>query len=155
MRCLLKQKRKSIPTLQDGDSHATSDKDKANLLNKFFVSQSQKSVGNVSEKPPSISLPAAAEDSSITHIQVTEEEVRKLLASIDTSKSPGADGVPSKALKVAAAELAPSLTSMFNQSLSSSQLPTKWTEATTRPFIRRHLTRTPPTIDRSLSFVSH
>ena len=42
VRCLLKQKRKSIPTLQDGDSHATSDKDKANLLNKFFVSQGQK-----------------------------------------------------------------------------------------------------------------
>ena len=137
MRCLLRQRRKPIPELVDGETHATTDKEKASLLNDFFISQSQQSVGDPSISPPAISLPLVDEQSSLTDIQTNPEEVCSLLASIDPSKSPGTDGVPSKVLKLAAAELAPSLTRLFNWSLSSAKLPTEWREATITPLHKK------------------
>lgn len=153
MRCLLKQKRKAIPELLDGDLRAISDKDKADLLNRFFISQSQQSVSDPSETPPPIPLSPVDENSSLNDIQVTKEEVYKLLAAVDTSKSPGADGVPSKVLKLAALELAPSLTFIFNWSLSSSVLPEEWKEATITP-LHKKASRTNPSNYRPISLLS-
>ena len=94
MRSILKQQKRAIPDLLQGDVTATTSTEKANLLNTFFVSQSQQSVGDPNIPPPPISLPLVTDEDSITTLETDVEEVRSLLASVDTSKSPGADGVP-------------------------------------------------------------
>ena len=57
MRCLLKQARKTIPDLSHNETVATTEKDKADLLNTFFVSQNQLSVGSPDEVIPPIHVP--------------------------------------------------------------------------------------------------
>ena len=49
-----------------------------------------------------------------------------LLESLDVSKSNGPDGVSSRMLKNTAESISPSITKLFNQSIRSGQLPSKW-----------------------------
>ena len=99
--------------------------------------QSQQSVGDPNIPPPHISLPLVTNEDSITTLETDVEEVRSLLASWDTSKSPRADGVPSKVLKFATSELAPSLARIFNQSLSTGNIPSEWKQATITPLHKK------------------
>ena len=50
----------------------------------------------------------------------------KLLENLFVKNAPGLDNLPPKLLKLAARILAPSLTFIFNQSLSSGIVPLKW-----------------------------
>ena len=54
---------------------------------------------------------------------------QKLLAGLNASKAAGPDRLPCRFLKEMTPELAPILTSIFNQSLSCATVPTLWTEA--------------------------
>ena len=53
-------------------------------------------------------------------------EVQKLLENLKVKKATGLDNLPPKLLKLAARVLAPSLTFIFNQSLSSGIVPLEW-----------------------------
>ena len=64
-------------------------------------------------------------------------EVRKLLEKLDTKKSTGLDNLPSRMLKIAAGVLAPSLTFLFNQSISSGIVPTEWKLARVTPIFKK------------------
>ena len=101
------------------ESHA-----KATAFNQFFISQSRQSVGEPSEPLPQIGIPSARD--SLDTISTTAEEVQKLLSGLDTTKSSGCDGLPTKILKHAAKELAPSLATLFNESFYRGEI-TTWT----------------------------
>ena len=58
--------------------------------------------------------------------RVKEEEVLALLRSLDPNKAVGSDEVSAKILRVAAAGISGSLTSLFNYSLESGELPGEW-----------------------------
>ena len=60
---------------------------------------------------------------SILH---TEEQVMELLCSLDTTKSTGLDGVSALMLKQTAFSIAPSLTKLFNLSITSGLFPSDW-----------------------------
>ena len=64
-------------------------------------------------------------------------EVRKLLEKLDTKKSTGLDNLPSRMLKIAAGVLAPSLSFLFNQSISSGIVPTEWKLARVTPIFKK------------------
>ena len=115
----LNKKQKSIPTLTLGDTTASTDREKANLLNSFFHS-----CFNTSHLP--ISSPAESSIVSPIEFLCTEEEVFDLLVSLDVSKANGPDGISARMLKFTAASITPSVTKLFNHSISRAQLPTQW-----------------------------
>ena len=58
-------------------------------------------------------------NSTFSFKSCSSNEVRELLEKLETKKSTGLDNLPSRMLKIAAGVLAPSLTFLFNQSISS------------------------------------
>jgi hypothetical protein len=65
-------------------------------------------------------------DDAFSIPQLTEEEVCVYLRNLNTHKASGLDGLSQKILKMSTYLIAPSLTKIFNKSLSSGMFPTKW-----------------------------
>jgi hypothetical protein len=61
-----------------------------------------------------------------SNLQLTIEEVARTLLALDTTKATGPDGIPSRLLKETAWQIAPSLTQIFNKSLSCGEIPDEW-----------------------------
>ena len=57
-------------------------------------------------------------------IHVSLDCVVKLLSELQENKAPGPDGLSPKILKLCAKEVAPALTSIFNKSMLTGELPT-------------------------------
>ena len=68
---------------------------------------------------------------------VTTAAVTKILERLNTTKASGSDGIPAYILKHHAAELANSLTSIFNQSLSSGKVPSAYKLASVCPVFKK------------------
>ena len=58
--------------------------------------------------------------------RIEEEDVLKCLKSLDPNKAVGTDGISAKILRTVAAGISESLTSLFNASLRSGEMPSKW-----------------------------
>ena len=107
-----------------------SDADKAHSLNSYFAStftvENQDSFQtNVNSFP------------DMPDILVTEPGVLKLLSSLDAKKSMGPDNISPLVLKEARNEIAGILTFIFNQSLSSGQVPDDWRLANVFPLYKK------------------
>ena len=76
-------------------------------------------------------------------IKIKIEGVEKLLKSIKVSKAIGPDGIRNQALKLAAHELAPILTFIFQQSLDTGTLPLDWRRANICPIFKKGATTDP------------
>ena len=126
----------SVPTLIQGDTTATTDFDKANLLNSFFHS-----CFNTSQ-PPIASLHAHSTESLEDNL-CTEAEVFDLLSSLDTTKSSGPDGVSAKMLKFTATSITPSVTKLFNLSISKCRVPSMWKKSAIVPIPKAKDTSAP------------
>ena len=61
-----------------------------------------------------------------TFERIEEEDVQRLLASLDVSKTPGLDGISSRVLKMVAPAITSSLTLQFTFSLLCGQVATEW-----------------------------
>ena len=72
----------------------------------------------------------------IKEIEITEQGVLNLLTNHEPHKSPGPDDIGASFLRNTATEIAPMLTHLFQQSLSSGVLPLVWKHAYLL-FIRR------------------
>ena len=118
--CSLNNSAHSIPTLQHGSVTATTDKEKAELLNSFF---SQCFNRLVQPLQPNGSNSASNPDESILS---TPEIVNDLLLEIDISKATGPDGISGRMLKATAQSIAIPLCKHFNMSISSSSIPQEW-----------------------------
>ncbi|KAK8747748.1 hypothetical protein OTU49_016574, partial [Cherax quadricarinatus] len=70
-------------------------------------------------------------------IQTTEEEVKKLLSDLDTSKAMGPDNISPWVLREGAEMLCVPLTTIFNTSLETGQLPEKWKTANVVPMFKK------------------
>ena len=73
----------------------------------------------------------------ISQIQVSVDDVTKHLNGLDTSKACGPDGISARLLKECTSQIAPSLCGIFNQSLSSGQIPTEWKPADITPIHKK------------------
>ena len=65
-------------------------------------------------------------DDNIDNLLCTEEEVLRLLQSIDMSKANGPDKISGKKLKATATSIAYPITILFNKSIRSGTFPTCW-----------------------------
>ena len=117
-----------IPTLEtmNGDL-VTDEKDKANILNEHFASQSKLDTH-------SLELPGnRANNRNIPMLQqitVSREQVLNSLNSLNIHKSTGPDQISTKLLKLTALLIYEPLTKLFNKSLALGIFPNSWKNAT-------------------------
>ena len=74
---------------------------------------------------------------SINNIMIAVSGVEKLMSNIKPHKASGPDNIPCRLLKELAPELAPCLSSIFQESLISGLLPKDWKQARIAPALRR------------------
>ena len=113
----------SIPTLttQSGVK-AVSSSDKASILNEYFFSCFNTCLPPLSEENHIHSTPSSCPKSFL----IAEEYVATVLLNLDVSKSTGVDGISAKMLKQTALSIAPSLTKLFNLSITTGCFPEDW-----------------------------
>lgn len=74
-----------------------------------------------------ISASGSGSQSSNNHvITVSEDEVRRALKRVNVRKAAGPDGIPGRVLRSCADQLAGLFTSIFNESLATSVVPTSF-----------------------------
>ena len=122
-----------IPELNRTDgSRATSSNEKANTLNEFFksvyVQENDQLIPIIEDKMP--------EDSCLTDIQFSEDDVRKLLIKLKPEKAPGPDQMHPKLLKECPS-LAKPIYILFRRSLDSGILPREWKTSNVCPIFKK------------------
>ena len=123
--------------------------DKADILNKQFKSAftpPQSAADNI----PKLSGPKTP---LISPLKISTKGVEKLLAGLNVKKASGPDNIPCKILLELAAELARILTTIFQQSLETGQIPDDWTVAFVYPIFKKG-NRNLPVNYRSVSLTS-
>lgn len=142
-----------IPTLRCGSTVASSNTDKASLLNVVLSKNFNDSLPPLSRLDyqdfmvgPSTPPP--------DDILCTEEEVLSLLNSLDTSKASGPDGISGKMLKSVANSITPILTKLFNMSIRSGSVPHKWKVSSVVPIPKAQTNKDSPSNYRPISLPS-
>ena len=107
-----------IPALVYENVEASTDREKADLLNNVFSSCFNTYSSPVSDFPT-----CSTTKSDILSIQCSVEEVVCLLSALQLGKASGPDGISPHMLKNTASSIAPSITDLFNYSLQRGQLP--------------------------------
>ena len=120
----LNQHKTSIPTLVEDNKFASSNSEKAEILNNFFSHSFNFTV-------PPLSFAdcddlGTVDPSVIDDILCTVEYVEHQLLGLDISKANGPDGISARMLKGSAKSIAPSVTNLFNLSLKSGLFPILW-----------------------------
>ena len=132
-----KKKSPSIPTtVKFCNQTYRSAPDQAEAFNTYFhsvFSLDATSIPHLHEVQQTCDLTASDSYTSSLQLEVSVEEVEKLLREIDPTKACGPDAFPSLVLKECASELAPSACKLFNKSISSGTFPQQWKEAVVVP----------------------
>jgi len=138
IKCLSKQK-SAIPTPSLNDTFASTDSAKATMLN--FSSCFSTAV------PP---LSRQSHPQLLSRWLLCTEDVATLICSLDTSNANGPDGVAARMLKGTLNSIVPSLTKLFNISITTGQSPQCWKESVVVPIPKGGHYSKPTTIDLSL-----
>ena len=127
---VLNKQDSTIPTLWEDNIPVTTSSGKADVLNRFFQDCFNRSFPPLED---SVSLdPSNCPES----ILCTEEEIADLLLSLNPAKSTGLDGISATMFKSTACAIAPSLTKLFNMSISTGKFPTNWKCARITPIFK-------------------
>ena len=118
------------PLKWNGELHSDS-KDKAQILNDQFSSVFTKDEQHAKTVLEGPSLPPLA------GLNISEKGVAKLLKEIDPSNAGGPDEVPCRILKELADDIAPILTDIFRQFLSTGVLLNIWKTAYVSPIFKK------------------
>ena len=81
--------------------------------------------------------------SPLSYIHITEEMVLKKLKNLDPSKSPGPDGIHPRVLKEIATAIAPALTELYNNIITSHDIPNDWRTATITAIFKKGIKSDP------------
>ena len=110
------------------DQQVTTAEGKADAFNKYFAS-----IFRPASPSSPIVSPSLSSQNNLESITVSTEEVSYLLLNLLTVKATGPDGISARLLKECSNEIAPSLTALFNKSLSLGKVPQEWKEANVVP----------------------
>ena len=111
----------SIPVLREDSIVASSNAEKASLLNKTLARNFNYNFPVLS--PPNIQEYIIYPTSEVL---CSEEEVFSLLCTVDVAKASGPDGISGYMLKGTAEAITPTLTQLFNLSLKTGTVPKAW-----------------------------
>ena len=114
----------------------TNSADIANTFNNYFTT-----IGdNLAKKIPCSDVNPVSYispvNSAFSFAEISLESVLKSLKSINPNKATGPDNIPNKVLKMAAEILSPSLSAIFNRSLSMGIYPDDWKMARVLPIFK-------------------
>jgi len=119
-----------IPALRRNGKLESENKIKAEILNSQFNSVFTHEKADL-PSDPGTSFPIRSD------ITVSVEGVVKLLRELNPNKASGPDGIPSRILKLAAEEIAPVLSIIFQKSLDSGEIPSAWLRANITPLFKK------------------
>ena len=140
----------TIPPLETHNEHtATTDEEKATVLNRHFAAQTQ--LHTTPTLPPPNPRPEPVP--ALSQISITEQEVLSALNSLNSHKSTGPDQLSAKILKMLAILIAEPLAKLFNKSLSTSKFPHHWKEANVTPIFKRKGSASDPQNYRPISLL--
>ena len=125
--------RDKICDLMQEDGELTSNnKEKAEVLNKFFSSVfTRENTDNVPE------MPDRQFENILDNITITPEEVLKKLFNLNPSKAAGPDGLHCKLLYELRDFLCEPLARFFNRSLQDGEVPDQWRQAHVSPIFKK------------------
>ena len=129
-----KTKNKNIPNnISHNGKIASSARARATMFNEFFFS-------NFTNIDANASFPSINEfkNPNLAHIEISIAETRLVLDNIDPNKATGPDDISGRMLKECAKEIAPSLTLLFNISLTCGVVPDIWKQANVSPVFKKH-----------------
>ena len=148
---ITKKYKSSIPALSIDDSNlhmATTSAEKAELLCKEFAKNS--SLDDGGQNPPPFP-PRTTE--TLLPLKITVRLVKKVIKSLDSSKSSGPDGIPVIVFKQLCPELAPILTILFRKSVSVGEFPSCWKSASVVPVPKKDSDSSKPSSYRPISLL--
>ena len=119
-----------IPFILEGHLMISDDKEKAELFNDYFISQTR-----LDDSCPTPLL-AKKTISNLTEIVLTEQEVIEAMQSLKPSKSAGIDEIHNRILKECAHSLCYPLCQLFNKSLHIGTYPELWKLANVVPIYK-------------------
>ena len=121
----------SVKVTETKRTFAGNPADIAALFNNYFTSifTTDPNIENCSPK----ALPYQSNNTIIEDITLSEADVFSVLHNLDINKAQGPDGIPARLLKETARQISPSLTVLFNKSLSTGVLPHDWKLANVVP----------------------
>ena len=122
-----------FPPLKHGEIICTDNLEKAELFNRFFVGKCQLNEINAYL----LNELELKTHSTLSYISVTLNEVTDSLLNLEVTKAYGPDFISPCLLKEGAHQLAPSLTSLFNYSLNTCQIPVIWKTANVIPILKK------------------
>ena len=150
---LLNRAESSIPTFTTPDGvQASSSSDKASTLNHYFYTCFNKALPPLTEQ----SVPPLTSPTCPENILISEKYVTNALLVLEVSKSTGIDSISAKMLKHTACSIAPSLTKLFNLSVSAGCLTGKLQELSRyKKLMRCHPQQTIDQFQSSLSLARY
>ena len=73
----------------------------------------------------------------MNNIEITQSGITKLLSELNVDKATGPDELPNLLLKIAAKEISPFLTDIFEHSIWTGKIPDEWVEANVAPVFKK------------------
>jgi hypothetical protein len=136
-----KTSQSSIELVEEGAT-IESDQDKANILNKHFISKVinlKKKIDPNQQQDPMEKLKRKMQDKHIkfSFQPVSYKTVKTVIKQMKTSKSTGTDNMSSEYLKMFCAEIVPALTQVINNSLLSGNFPDCYKVAKVTPIYKK------------------
>ena len=132
---------------KENGNETLDDKETVEVLNSFFSSVFTREGD--SEIPPFTRTHA----SDLNEIRVEEEEIAKILSTLNEWKAMGPDGIHPAVLKNCSLEIATPLRRIFQATLEQGRLPTDWKRANVTPIFKKGL-RTEASNYRPVSLTS-
>ena len=111
--------------------------DKANVLNDFFSSVF---VNEGDSPPPSFNINF---NTILKNISITTKDMEKQLKSLKINKSPGPDGMHPRFLAECAQAISYPLKILFDATMASGKIPSKWKIAEVRPLFKKGIKSKP------------
>lgn len=138
----------SIPPLVVDDTVVPDPADKANLLNDRFAAKA--TVDDNDRASPDV---PPSTTSALRQIRFQPKIVRRLLSRVDTTKSPGLDGISGRILKECAGVLCYPAARLFQRSFDQGVFPSAWKVAKVCPVFKKG-NRTDPANYRPVALLS-
>ena len=142
----------TVPPLSHNGTTVQGDIGKANMLNTFFSKCFNTALPPLSEQDRASQHLGQPPDECPDELLCTESEILKFLKAINISKASGPDNISGRMLKSTAISIAPSITKIFNQSISTGTFPHAWKQSNVVP-IPKSTNKGSPTNYRPISLL--